>query len=171
MYILRGSSDSNAPTSEVVCRASTALICIGDCELLEQSNIFWCIGLSPAWVGYCCASVAVAGVTLVITLKGFNGRFKLLRLRGMMGWWGPYSYGIVSSLESFSIVAIFGSWDATDEIVISSLAWAPDSSVELKISGVFFCGWAILSPRPFHVENMRVCWIKRVMVGEWWYRG
>ena len=44
----------------------------------------------------------------------------------------------MGSLESESIVTICGSREATEEIVIVSLAIAPDSSVELRIAGVLF---------------------------------
>ena len=53
------------------------------------------------------------------------------------GWhkWLPNAFGNVGSLESESIVTICGSGEATKEIVVVSLAIAPDSSVELKTTG------------------------------------
>ena len=41
-------------------------------------------------------------------------------------------------LESESIATICGSGEAKEEIVIVSLAIAPDSAVELRIAGVIF---------------------------------
>ena len=45
-------------------------------------------------------------------------------------------YGIVSLLESESIVLICGHGEATGEIVIDSLYKAPDSYVEFRTAGV-----------------------------------
>ena len=50
----------------------------------------------------------------------------------------PNPYEIVGSLESESIVKICGSSEATEELVIVSLAIAPDNCVELRMAGVLF---------------------------------
>ena len=47
-------------------------------------------------------------------------------------------YGILGSLESESIGTIFGSSETTEEIVIVSVAIAPDSCVELRTARVLF---------------------------------
>ena len=70
------------------------------------------------------------------TLNGFCGKLKSLGLGGIIGCWLLNPYGNVGSIESESIVTICGSGAATEEIVIVSLAIAPDSSVELRIAGV-----------------------------------
>ena len=44
----------------------------------------------------------------------------------------------MGSLESESIVTICGSSEATEEIVIISLAIAPDNFVELRTAGLLF---------------------------------
>ena len=72
------------------------------------------------------------------TLKGLGGKLRSLRLGGTIGCWLPNSYGNVGSFESESIVTICGSGEATEEIVIVSLAIAPVSSVELRIAGELF---------------------------------
>ena len=138
IQVLCGSSDSNVPTSEGVCQSSTVLISIGYVEMSSLSNFSDFIGLSSAWVGFSCASVAGAKEIMVLTLKGFIDGFKLLGLERMMGCCCPYLYGIVTSLESDSIVTICGSGDDTDEIVITSLASTPASSIELKITDMLF---------------------------------
>ena len=61
-----------------------------------------------------------------------------MRMARIIGCWLPNPYGNLGSLESESIVTIFGSGDATEEIVIVSLAKAPDSSVGLRTAGVLF---------------------------------
>ena len=47
---------------------------------------------------------------------------------------------MVGSLESDSIVTISGSGQATEEIVMISLAGASDSSVDMSVSVVLFLG-------------------------------
>ena len=88
-YILRGSFHSKVLTSEDFCQSSTLLISIGGVELSEMSNIPDFIGLSSAWVGFCCAFVG-AVETMAMTLKGVIGRFKSLRFGGMMACCRPY---------------------------------------------------------------------------------
>ena len=65
-------------------------------------------------------------------------QLRWLRLGGIIGCWLPKPYGNVSSLESESIVTIYGSGEATEEIVIVYFAIAPDSSIELGTAGVLF---------------------------------
>ena len=48
--------------------------------------------------------------------------------------------GIVGPFESDSIVTICVSRELTDDNMITSLAGAPDNSVELRMSGVLFLG-------------------------------
>ena len=72
------------------------------------------------------------------TLNGLCGKLRSLKLDGITGCWLPEPYGNVGSLEAESIVTYFASGEATEEIVIVSLAMAPDSSIELRIAGVLF---------------------------------
>ena len=72
------------------------------------------------------------------TLNGLGGKLRTLRLGGTIGCWLLSSYVILGSLESESIVTIFGTGEATEEIVNVSLAIAPDSCEELRTAGVLF---------------------------------
>ena len=82
------------------------------------------------------------------TLNGLGGKLRSLRLGGTIECWLPNPYGNVGSLESESIVTIYGSREATEEIVIVSRAVAPDSSVELRTAGVL-----LLTGLPFSDER------------------
>ena len=82
---IRGSIDSNFPTSKIVCHASTVLIFIDGIEMSKMLNIFWFIKLSSAWIGYRCASISGAGVSMVMALKGLISKFRSLRPGGMVG--------------------------------------------------------------------------------------
>ena len=75
---------------------------------------------------------------VVNTLKGMGGKFRSFKLGGTNGFWWPNPYGNVGSLESESIVTNCGSGEGTEEIVMVSLAIAPDSCVDLRIAGVIF---------------------------------
>ena len=130
----RGSFDSNVSMSEVSCHASAALISFGGVEMSEMSIFSGIIGLSSTWVGSCCAFVVSAGETTVRTLNGFIDRLKSLRLGGMMGFCGPYLYGIASWFEAYSVLTKCGSGDTTNAIVITSLAGALDNYVKLRMS-------------------------------------
>ena len=68
-------------------------------------------------------------------MNGLGGRLSSSRLGGTIGCWLLNRYGIVDSLEFDSIATICGSSEATDEVVIVSLAIAFDSCVELKTAG------------------------------------
>ena len=70
------------------------------------------------------------------TSNGFSGRLRSMMLGCIIGYWLPNQYGIVGSLESDSIVTNCRSDDATEEIVIVSLAIALYSCVELSSAGV-----------------------------------
>ena len=73
------------------------------------------------------------------TLNGLGDRLSSLTLDGIIECWLPNPYGNVGSLESESIVTICGSGEATEEIVVVSLAIAPDSSsVDLRTARVLF---------------------------------
>ena len=74
--------------------------------MTKKLNVFEFIGLSSAWVGYRCASLAGAVVTVVMTFKVFISEFKLLTLEGMMDCFRLNPYGIVGSLQSDSIIKI-----------------------------------------------------------------
>ena len=73
-------------------------------------------------------------------LKGLGGRFKSFRLGGTIGSCRPKPYGMVSSLESSSIVTSCGSGDAINDIEIISRVSSPDISVELSTIGVLGLG-------------------------------
>ena len=119
-------------SSVVVCdvsQSSIVLRFIGGFEIGEGSDGSGDWGLYSTFV---CITAMV--------LNAFNrlgGRLRSLRLGGTIGCWFPNTYGIVGSLESDSIVIICGSGDVTDETVITSHLWAPDSSLELRTAGVF----------------------------------
>ena len=72
------------------------------------------------------------------TLKGLGGMLRSLRLGGTIGCWLPNPYGNKGLMESESLMTIYGSGEATEEIVIVSVAISPDSRVELRTAWVLF---------------------------------
>ena len=75
---------------------------------------------------------------LAKTLNGLGGTLRSFRIGGTIGCWFPNQFEILGSLESEYIVTICGSGEATVDIVIVSLAIAPDSCIELRTAGVLF---------------------------------
>ena len=93
---------------------------------------------SGDWGLYSSSSSVRITAIVANRLNGLGGKLRSLRLGGTIGCWLPNPYGIVGSLESESIVTTCGSSEATEEIVIISLAIAPDICVELRTAGVLF---------------------------------
>ena len=79
------------------------------------------------------------------TLNGLGGRFRSFKLGGIFESCRPNPYGLVSSLESESIVTICGSSDAVDDIEITSWVSSTDISVKFRTIGVFGPGrlWSL----------------------------
>ena len=120
-------------SSVVVCGVSQPSIVLtynGGVEIGDgiEGSVDWRLYCSPTRITAIVAS----------KLNGLCGKLRSLRLGGMIGCWLPNQYGSVGSLDSESMVTIYGSAEATEEIVISSLSKAVDSSVELKTAGVLF---------------------------------
>ena len=65
-------------------------------------------------------------------LKRLGGRLRSFRLGGAFACWLSNPYGSVGSIESESVETICDSSEATEEMVIVSLAIAPDICVELR---------------------------------------
>ena len=105
---------------------------------------------SGDWGLYCLSAQITAIVAK--TLNGLGGKLRSLRLGGTIGCCRSNPNGILGSLESESIVTIRGSGEATEEIVIVSLAIDPDSSLELRTAWVLF-----LIGLPSSDERFRFC--------------
>ena len=73
-------------------------------------------------------------------VEGLGGRFRSFQFGGIFESCSPGTYGIVGSFKSESIVTIYGSCDALDDIEITSRVSLPDISVDLRTIGVFCLG-------------------------------
>ena len=70
-------------------------------------------------------------------------KVEVIATRGNDPLLNSFRYGVVGSFESNSIVTICGSWDATDEIVITSLSWVPNSSVQFRTTSALSRTWLL----------------------------
>ena len=75
-------------------------------------------------------------VARIIRTVGLS--FRPFRLGGIIRSCIPQPWGMIGSFESELIGTICGFGEATDEIVTIFFAGVPNSSVEFKLSGVFF---------------------------------
>ena len=112
----------------VVSQPSTVLKFIGGVEIADR------VDGSGEWGLY--SSFGRITAIVATTMNGLGNRLRSLKLVGTIGCWLPNPYGIVGSLESNSIATFCGSSEAMEEMVIVSLAIAPDICVELRTAGV-----------------------------------
>ena len=117
----------------VVCGVSQPLMVLKFFGSLEIRDGWDDSGDWELYYSFCRTTAIVAN-----TLNRLCGKLRWLTLGGIIGCWLPNPYVNVGSLESESIVTICGSGEATEEVVIVSLAIAPDSSVQLRTAGVLF---------------------------------
>ena len=118
-----------------------ALTFMGGVEMVDGSDGSGDSGLYCSLLSCVCVTTAI----VLRILQGLGGRFKSVRLEGIIGSCRPNPYGMVGSLESSSIVKIRGSGDAIDDIEGICAVCCSDISVELRILGLLFlCGLSAL---------------------------
>ena len=105
----------------------------------------------------CCSTLVGTAVLAAKKSKGLGGKLISFRLGRIIEYCLSYPKGMVWSFEFVSIVTTCGSREATDGIVIISIADARDSSVEFIMSRVLFLG-GLCSPDDCFELKMSESW-------------